>query len=56
MAKQPKLCRLCFSLTPAESIINIFDETGKMLNVASIISQHFWFRVCIPLENVLTIL
>lgn len=45
MEKPAKVCRLCFSLTPAESTIGIFDETGKMLNVASIVSQHFWFRV-----------
>lgn len=37
------LCRLC--LASSETTIDVFSESGKSLNISSIVSQYFWFHV-----------
>lgn len=36
-------CRLC--LNKFEKFIEIFDEQGIRLDIANILSKHFWFEV-----------
>lgn len=37
------VCRLC--LSNEEDSFEIFGDKGVMLDVASILSKHFWFEV-----------
>lgn len=43
-ANNVKSCRLCLDRELNESI-EIFIESGQLLNVASVIAEHFWFKV-----------
>jgi hypothetical protein len=36
-------CRLC--LTENDDLLEIFTDEGRTLNIADIISKHFWFEV-----------
>lgn len=38
-----KVCRLCFKIK--KQLINIFNNKDFKLNIAEILTKHFWFEV-----------
>lgn len=47
LSESTKICRFCLNTSGTDSIINLFGTFADELNLVKIITQHFWFKVCV---------